>query len=95
MQTLIHKFSYATKWLNVIFLRRNSLNPCSGYKSLEIKETHERVSKTNEELIFVNKVAIESFKSFVTQLLMPVFLSQNPLLQEYIFEHHQKEYHNH
>ena len=60
MKTLIKKFFYTTKWLNVIFLRRNSLNPNSGSKSLEIKETQERVSKTNEELIVVNKVGLQS-----------------------------------
>ena len=42
------------------FLRRNSLNPNSGSKSLEINETQERVSKTNEELIVVNKVGLQS-----------------------------------
>ena len=60
MKTLIKKFFYTTKWLNVIFLRRNSLNPNSGSKSLEIKETQERVSKSNEELIVVNKVGLQS-----------------------------------
>ena len=38
MQTLVHKFVEPTKWLNVIFLRRDSLNPNSACKSLEIKD---------------------------------------------------------
>ena len=39
---------------------RNFMSPNSASKSLEIKEKQERVSKTNEGLIFVNKLAVES-----------------------------------
>ena len=40
-------------------MRRDSLNPNSPSKSLETKETQQRVSKTNEGLIFVNKFVAE------------------------------------
>ena len=60
MPTLIPKLFSATKWLNEVFLRRNSLNPNSASKSLEIQDKQETVSKTNEELLVANKVAVES-----------------------------------
>ena len=44
----------------MVFLRRNSLNPSSASKSLEMKGKQEIVWKTNDELIVVNKVAVES-----------------------------------
>ena len=59
MKTLLHKIFEATKWLNVIFLRRDSLNPNSACKSVEIKETQQRVPKTNEGLIFVHNFVVE------------------------------------
>ena len=59
MQSLGHKFFEESKRLNVIFLRRNSLNRSSAYKSLEITEAQERVSKTNEGQFFVDKFVVE------------------------------------
>ena len=44
----------------MVFLRRNSLNPNSASKSLEMKGKEQIVWKTNDELIVVNKVAVES-----------------------------------
>ena len=44
----------------MVFLRRNSLNPNSASKSLEIQEKQETVSKLSEEVIVANKVAVES-----------------------------------
>ena len=44
----------------MVFLRRNSLNPSSASKSLEMKGKEQIVWKTNDELIVVNKVAVES-----------------------------------
>ena len=44
----------------MVFLRGNSLNPSSASKSLEMKGKQEIVWKTNDELIVVNKVAVES-----------------------------------
>ena len=41
----------------------------SASKSLEIKEKQERVSKTNEALIFVNKLAVESGTSIQQRFL--------------------------
>ena len=40
-------------------MRTDSLNPNRASKSLDIKETQQRVSKTNEGLIFVNKFVAE------------------------------------
>ena len=44
----------------MFFLRGNSLNPNSASKSLEMKGKEQIVWKTNDELIVVNKVAVES-----------------------------------
>ena len=40
-------------------MRTDSLNPNSASKSLDIKETQQRVSKTNEGLIFVHKFVLK------------------------------------
>ena len=40
-------------------MRTDSLNPNSTCKSLETKETQQRVSKTNEGLIFVKRIVVE------------------------------------
>ena len=44
----------------MVFLRRNSLNPSRASKSLEMKGKQEIVWKTNDELIVVNKLTVES-----------------------------------
>ena len=45
------------------------MSPNRSSKSLEIKEKQERVSKTNEALIFVNKLAVESGTSIQQRFL--------------------------
>ena len=55
---------------------KNLLSPYSASKSLEIKEKQERVSKANEALIFVNKLAAES-GTWIQQRFLFWKLSEN------------------
>ena len=53
-------------------MRRSFLSPNGASKSLEIKEKRERVSKTNEGLIFVNKCCLQGNLSPTKVSLMKI-----------------------